>query len=254
MIRLLLVVWILFACGLSLTAQVDSLQQVRPDSLTAPTAPAWFQPVDSSRQEQSAPKRPVYQRAWTFLDTTIVPELYEEEDRLKLRIRIPWREDVIVPYFPRGFTQVPNPPPYSPEIAWQRSAILPGLGQMYNGDGWKVPMFWAGYGAAAWWINFNQSRYQRFGRAFLWAVDDDPSTTDAELAAQYDSEGLRSARNAYREARDNGILILLGWHGLQVIEAYVSAHLKDFDVEPVANLEYLRPVIDPNGIGICYRF
>ena len=169
-------------------------------------------------------------------------------------MKIPWREeDFVVPYFPKGLLPADAPPPYDPEVAWQRSAILPGLGQVYNGASWKVPIFWMGYGAAAWWISYNQSQYQRFGRAYLWAVDDDPNTVDAELAQRYDASGLRSTRNDFRQARDNGVLILLGWHALQIVEAYVDAHLNDFDVSPDLGLQW-SPVISGNGLGFRLEF
>ncbi len=237
----------LIILGFWVHGQVDSSDVViQPDSSTR-SVPSWF--VDSSNIKSP----PFYVKSWEYLEEEWIPELYEEDERLKLLIKIPWREDVVVPYFPKGLLPAETPPPYEPEVAWQRSAILPGLGQIYNGASWKVPIFWAGYGAAAWWINFNQSQYQRFGRAFLWAVDNDPNTSDLELSQRYDSQGLRNARNEYRQARDNGILILLGWHGLQIIEAYVDAHLNDFDVSEDLSLQW-KPIVDGDGFGLSLRF
>lgn len=234
----------------SLAAQSDSLRSsVMASDSISPSVPAWYQatvaPADSS----------LVDRARGFFRTELAPELGEdpEKDRLTLTIKIPWREDFLIPYFPRGLLPADPDSEYGPEIAWQRSAIVPGLGQIYNRSGWKVPIFWLGYGAGAWWINYNQSQYKRFQTAYLLAVDDDPLTNDSELSELYDAEGMRSARNQFREARDNGVLILLGWHGLQIMEAFVDAHLQEFDVSNDLSLRW-RPVADVSGLGLSILF
>ncbi|MDP5169879.1 MAG: DUF5683 domain-containing protein [Bacteroidia bacterium] len=244
--RRILLALVLMA-SLGLQAQTDSLTQIIMADTVNAMRPAWYR--DSVKQK----KTPIYSKAWEYVDEELLPKLTEEDDKLKLTIKIPWREDVVVPYFPKGLLPADSPPPYDPEVAWQRSTVIPGLGQIYNNAGWKVPIFWAGYGAAAWWINYNQSRYQRFGRAYSWAVDDDPATEDSELALRYDASGLRTARNNFRQQRDNGFLILLGWHGLQILEAYVDAHLNDFDVSEDLSIRW-SPVIDPNGLGLAFTF
>ncbi len=232
----------------------DSLRQgkllpMRSDTSLSAVVPYWMR--DSLKQSPKHLALP--EKAWTYVKKDILPELYEEEERLKLKIKIPWREDFVIPYFPRGLLPADPTPPYLPEIAWQRSAILPGLGQIYNQSGWKVPLFWGGYAAIAWWIDYNQAQYQRFGRAYLWSVDDNPSTVDTQLSQRYDSQGLRTARNQFRQNRDNAFLILLGWHGLQILEAYIDAHLSDFDVSEDLSWE-LRPAFDHRGVGICLTF
>lgn len=232
-----------------LAAQVDTVMVIPTTDTTATTVPVWFQ------EEEPAPDTTFLERTNVYLKAEVVPEfgINEEKDWLTLTIKIPWREDFLVPYFPRGLLPAEPDSKYGPQIAWQRSTILPGLGQIYNGSGWKVPIFWAGYGAAAWWINYNGSQYRRFQTAYLLAVDDDPLTNDSELSERYDAEGMRSARNQFRQARDNGILILLGWHGLQVLEAFVDAHLQDFDVSEDLGFQW-SPVVGPSGLGVGIRF
>ena len=120
-----------------------------------------------------------------------LPEIKEINEKYRLTIKIPWREkDLNIPY-PKGFTKQPNPPPYDPAVAWQRSAIFPGWGQAYNQSYWKIPIFYGGYGVFVWWINFNNVRYRRFGTAYLLALDG----VQTELSARFDTEGLRTQRN-----------------------------------------------------------
>ncbi|MEL6254398.1 MAG: DUF5683 domain-containing protein [Bacteroidota bacterium] len=179
-----------------------------------------------------------------------LPEIKEVNEKYRLTIKIPWREnDVNIPY-PKGFTKQPNPPPYDPAVAWQRSAIFPGWGQAYNQSYWKIPIFYAGYGGFVWWINFNNVRYRRFGTAYLLAIDGIEGNEDSELSARFDAEGLRTQRNQYRSRRDNAYLLLAGWHVVQIAEAYVHAHLRGFDVSEDLSMKVLPDMLQLNtGLG-----
>ncbi|MEM8888583.1 MAG: DUF5683 domain-containing protein [Bacteroidota bacterium] len=175
-----------------------------------------------------------------------LPEIKEINEKYRLTIKIPWRDkDLNIPY-PKGFTKQPNPPPYDPAVAWQRSAIFPGWGQAYNESYWKIPIFYAGYGVFVWWINFNNVRYRRFGTAYLLALDG----VETDLSARFDTEGLRTQRNQYRSRRDNAYLLLAGWHVIQIAEAYVHAHLRGFDVSEDLSMRVRPDVLQLNmGVG-----
>ena len=175
-----------------------------------------------------------------------LPEIYQKDGKSRLVIHIPWRDDVDIP-FPRGLLPAPVPPPYIPEVAWQRSLLIPGWGQAYNRGYWKIPLFYAGYAAAGWWINYNQQEYLRYRRNYYCAAGVDPCSPDPDLAA-LDAAGLRNRRNQFRQARDYGIIILAGWHILQVAEAYVNAHLKGFDVSEDLSF-HPAPLLGPPALG-----
>ena len=51
-------------------------------------------------------------------------------------------------------------PDHDPVKAALYSAVLPGLGQAYNKKYWKVPIVWAGFGVFAYFIQWNNERYQ----------------------------------------------------------------------------------------------
>jgi len=95
-----------------------------------------------------------------------------------------------------------------------RSALLPGLGQIYNESYWKAPLIWAIMASQTYyWIQNNKS-YQ-------------------DLRIKFRNTGqlrFKSARDRTRDYRDKifmyGILVYL----LQLVDAYVEASLFDFDV------------------------
>jgi len=189
------------------------------------------------------------------------PQIYERADgKIRLYLRFPKRDSIVLP-FPKGLLRTPLPPPYDPAIAWQRSAIFPGLGQAYTGGYWKIPLWWSGYAAIGWWLDFNQQQYRLFGDAyFCLAVEGGAGCTIPPALEGVDASGLRTQRNQFRQRRDNAILWLVAWHSLQVIEAFVAAHLKGFDVSDDLTLKLSPAQPVPGslsampGVGIGLQF
>ncbi|MEM6345963.1 MAG: DUF5683 domain-containing protein, partial [Bacteroidota bacterium] len=190
---------------------------------------------------------PVFRRVVTTLEAQI-PEVYKDSGQLRLHIPIFWREDIDLP-LPKAFEKTGPRPPYNPTVAWQRSLILPGWGQVYNQDYWKLPIFYLGYAAGAVWIGYNHRLYLEARVAFLAKVSPDPFDDIPEFE-RFDREGIRRLRNEYRNRRDQGILILAGWHLVQVAEAYVDAHMEGYDVSDDLSMTPFPTMIAPtNNIG-----
>ncbi len=75
------------------------------------------------------------------------------------------------------------------------SALLPGLGQAYNGEYWKIPIYWGCLLGAGHYYYTNNLNYQRFRRIYNASFDDDYSGPISQSVALY-------YRNIYREYRD----------------------------------------------------
>lgn len=107
-----------------------------------------------------------------------------------------------------------------------RSAIIPGFGQFYNESYWKIPVVWGALGYLSYlWIDSNNN-YKSFRDLF---------------AANQSNSSYLSLREFYRDQRDlNAVFIGLVYF-LNLVDAYVDAHLFDFDVseEIQANTYYL---------------
>ncbi|MDX5429826.1 MAG: DUF5683 domain-containing protein [Bacteroidota bacterium] len=118
-------------------------------------------------------------------------------------------------------------PSHSPKRATTLSIMLPGAGQAYNRSYWKIPVIYAGYGALAYSLWFNQSEYKRFGDYYKLAADDDPNT-NPEFPGS--AQQLRLKRNLYKKRRDLTLIGMAGLYALQILDAHVDAHLKQFDI------------------------
>lgn len=97
------------------------------------------------------------------------------------------------------------------------SAVLPGYGQVYNKAAWKVPILYGllgyfGYRA----LDYNDS-YNEYRDKY----SADPDGPDAS--------SYRSERDDYQEKRNQHIMFLALAYIAGIIDAYVDAHLYDFD-------------------------
>ena len=118
------------------------------------------------------------------------------------------------------------------------AALLPGAGQIYNRRYWKLPLVYGALGGVLYGEYFYQSRYREFADA-VNAVEVDPSNLQnandlgivrANAAKVPSLDGLRSGVVFYRGNRDIFYLYIGLAYSLQIVDALVDAHLRDFDV------------------------
>lgn len=126
---------------------------------------------------------------------------------------------------------------HSPKKATLFSAALPGLGQVYNKKIWKVPIIYAGIGTCIYFIDRNNTLFQRYKNALVAESDDDPNTINDTGFSTFQLDQLQ---DTYRSWRDLSWIILAGVYILNVVDANVDAHLFYFDVDEDLSLE-LRP-------------
>jgi hypothetical protein len=122
--------------------------------------------------------------------------------------------------------------PVSPQRATLYSALLPGLGQAYNGEYWKIPIIYGGLGFCVYWIDQCDSQYQRYRTAFnkKYAMETGTGTELDEFDGRYSSTTLKNARDMARRNRDLTILATSLVYILNVVDANVFAHLSYFDI------------------------
>lgn len=142
---------------------------------------------------------------------------------------------------------IEGPKPISePTKAALFSAVLPGLGQIYNKNFWylKVPAIYAAAGLWALTLNFNQRNYTGFRDAYQYRLDKNPFTVPDERFNNGNDEGIRSQRDRFRRERDYTIILGIGLYLLQIAEAATTAHLKTFDISDNLALR-IKPRIQP---------
>lgn len=153
---------------------------------------------------------------------------------------------------------------YDPKVAARRSAIIPGWGQAYNKKYWKIPIIYAGLGVTGYIFVNNIKIYKEYKFAYSARVKAGPPDYDSTDYHQLDNvykvlspNSIRSARDEFRRYVDYSALVFILLWGLNVIDATVDAHLKNFDVSPDLSLQ-IRPgysdMARTNGVSLVLTF
>lgn len=109
----------------------------------------------------------------------------------------------------------------SPWKAVLLSAVLPGLGQFYNESYWKLPIVAVVGGSLAYYFFHNNSLYLDYRDLYA-------SSQTAENP--YGDERYKRLRESYRDSRDQNLLYFMMFYLVNLADAYVDAHLYDFNV------------------------
>jgi hypothetical protein len=145
--------------------------------------------------------------------------------------------------------------PLAPSKAAFYSAVLPGLGQMYNKRYWKVPIVYAVIGAGVYSYTYNDDLYDRFRTAFksrqAGFTDDefyDINEDNAEGAPpDLDLDDLERQQENFQRDRDLALVITIAMYALNIIDANVDAHLKQFNIDEDLSMD-VQPYLDLNPI------
>lgn len=150
---------------------------------------------------------------------------------------------------------------HDPRKATRRSAIIPGWGQGYNREYWKIPLVYGALAIPAGLFVYNNDWYKKTKYAYeaKYNAEFHNDTTglagiDPQLKG-LSAASLQSYRNTFRRDRDYSILFfLLAW-GLNVVDATVFGHLKDFDVSNDLSMN-VKPIFNPTTRtpGLTFTF
>ena len=252
---------------------IGSLFAQNPAIVPAPTAdrPAT---VDSTRQSRSATDRSV--------DTAIPPTVRRNGIRVGTgptsanRSSLPIADDTVrvTPKQEAAIRKI------IPRQATLRSLMLPGLGQAYNGQYYKIPFVYGGFGA----VGYFFLRYRRlaleaengyrqllYGRLAVPAqsVNSVPGipasiTQTVQIPAQYEKveqvlisgsvfrspTQAKAAYDFYRRYRDLNIVLSIVIYAVNAVEANVAAHLKTFDLSDDISMRIEPGVLPMPGTGL----
>lgn len=147
-------------------------------------------------------------------------------------------------------------PDHSPRGALWRAAAVPGWGQFYNRQYYKMPFVYGGLAGGGYAIYEMNRRYLLFRHANLYKIGQNRSGEEngenpyQHFEGAYDravarlggeqqigdvsGQQLRRLRDKYRRWRDLSIIGTGLFYALTILDAYISAHLLTFDVGGVA--------------------
>ena len=144
------------------------------------------------------------------------------------------------------FTNFWSHDPHSVKRAALYSAILPGLGQAYNGKYWKIPIVYAAIGTSGYFIYYWYDFYDELRTAYLARTDSDPETIDALYAYIPSDEILLQYVDNTKRYSDLLVVVTSVVYILNIVDAVVDAHLYDFNVSDDLSL-HIQPYMLPKG-------
>lgn len=138
------------------------------------------------------------------------------------------------------------------------AAVVPGLGQIYNRQYWKVPIIYGGTLGLVYGITWNDRMYVDYRKGYVDLMDKDPNTNYFEHLlpsgvvldnsnSSYYTKIIKTKLDNYRRYRDLCIIGTAVLYLLSIIDAYVDAQMFDYDISPDLSLEVAPTLIAPSS-------
>ncbi len=128
-----------------------------------------------------------------------------------------------------------------PKKAFILSMVLPGAGQLYNGQWYKVPVIYGGIVGLVYLLKDNKDKYERLREAYILSLKG-----ETHEFPQFSSDALLFYRRKYFKKMELSYIGLGALYLLNGIDAFVSAHLLTFDVSDDLSLN-VSPKIMTGG-------
>ncbi|MCI4643029.1 MAG: DUF5683 domain-containing protein [Flavobacteriaceae bacterium] len=134
----------------------------------------------------------------------------------------------------------------APSKAAFLSAVLPGLGQLYNKTYLRAPMVWAAIGTSAYVFKVNDNLYRRYRDAFKsrragFMNDEFYDVNESGIvpgSPDLSDSALQDGQERYQKDRDLYLVVTIGLYALNIIDANVQAHLRQFNVNDQLSVTY----------------
>ena len=120
------------------------------------------------------------------------------------------------------------------------SLLFPGLGQVYNHDYWKIPIYWGALITSYHFWDLNKRNYLKYRNIYIDA------TTNTEYKGPFSAETALYYRDIFRRYRDYSVLSIAAFYLIQVIDANVFSYMNDFEVNDDISLHIKPTLITPD--------
>jgi len=149
----------------------------------------------------------------------------------------------------------------NPQIATLLS-IVPGAGQVYNRQYWKIPIFYGLLGYQAYNFSVKNKKFHKYLYALGAKQRNDTEYIFPADIKDLTNEQLTQYKDKYRRSRDLSFVLFIAIWGFNIMDANVYAHLYNFDISEDLSIR-IRPEIIPTyaiknenvaGLTIQFKF
>jgi hypothetical protein len=149
---------------------------------------------------------------------------------------------------------------YNPRKALLYAAVAPGLGQVYNKKYWKLPLVYGGFYLIGKNISDINKLYVEYKNYLFYNIENNYGDTTPNPVIKLTTPQLRRFVDKARRERDLWVIVMGGMYLLQMVDAHVDAHLKEFDLNPNLKVK-VEPSITNDawvgrqtGMSLTFRF
>jgi hypothetical protein len=160
----------------------------------------------------------------------------------------------------------------NPMRALWLSALMPGLGQVYNRRYWKLPIVVGGFVGMGYAISWNNKMLKDYTKAYADIMDSDPSTksymdfypptvSESEIDPAWLEKTLKSKKDYFRRNRDMCVIGIVGVYLICLVDAYVDASLAKFDISEDLSMKVKPALMEQRtastklpGVGVACAF
>ncbi len=144
---------------------------------------------------------------------------------------------------------------HSPRKAAMYSAVLPGLGQIYNKKYWKLPLVYGGLGALTYSTIWNSRKYTYYFDLYRFMTEEGHDEWEGRTLQE-----VEFYKTSYLRSKNLLIILTVGFYVIQIVDANVDAHLIDYDISDDISLTVDPVMLDPGqkeatfGLRCCLSF
>lgn len=136
---------------------------------------------------------------------------------------------------------------FDPAKALLYAAAVPGLGQVYNKKYWKLPLLYGGAFLVARQIHRNNDFYKYYRSLIFENIAAGQTDPNDMTSIKVQLQVVRRQANRARRERDYFVIIMGLVYVLQIVDAHVDAHLKEFELNPNLKVAF-RPTLESDAI------
>lgn len=125
-------------------------------------------------------------------------------------------------------------------------SLLPGAGQVYNHQAWKIPIIYGAFATVGYFIHYNYQKMDMFRDEYLYRINN--GTANMSDYASYPNSSIYSLYNSYNRDYQLSIIIAAGIYALNLVDAYVYGHLFNFRIDDELSMN-VSPTVTPTPMG-----
>lgn len=122
------------------------------------------------------------------------------------------------------------------------ASLIPGLGQAWNGDYWKIPLYYGGFAISGYCWAINQKQFKKYKQMYIDTYESGEMSRNGLTL-----EDMIWYRDRFRRLRDYSIICTALIYVLNIIDANVFSHFTHFDISDDLSLNVQPGLIEPVG-------